>query len=105
ALGGCRGLAPLRHAGSALWTGVAKDEHGVGVDVECGIVDTRLDVVDVLEDERSSMVSLQRGGCCTTFDDCSSWCKRAAKYADASLSLDWVRQRPDDRLVMHARLW
>ena len=45
-IGSC---APLGHARAALRAGVPQDEHGVGVDVERGVVDARRDVVDVLE--------------------------------------------------------
>ena len=54
-----RDLTPLGHARAALRAAVAKHEHGFRRHVECGIVDARGDVVDVLEHERGAAVAEQ----------------------------------------------
>src|SRR5699024_1006081 len=61
-LGRQRHVGDLGHAGVALGAAAAQDQHGVGVDVQVGVVDALAEVVDGVEDQCPPAVGEQVRG-------------------------------------------
>ena len=54
-----RHVRHLRHAGVALGAAAAQHQHRVGVDVEVGVVDPGVEVLDAVEDDGPAAVAQQ----------------------------------------------
>ena len=84
----------------ALGAAVLQDHDAVGIDLQAGVVDACLVVVDVLEDHRPAAVLQQFGRCRRRLDDGAVRRQVAAQHADAALGLEGCGHGMDDLAVV-----
>ena len=88
-------VAAFGHAGIAARAAALEDEDRGGVDVELGVGDAGVVVLDALEHDRTAAVAQEGGRGGGRLDDRTVGGEVAAQDGDAALGLDRVGERTD----------
>ena len=98
-LGRQRHVGDLRHARVALGAAAAQHQHRVGVDVEVGVVDPGVQVLDRVEDDGPAAVLQQVRGGGGRLDDGTGRREVAVQDGDPGVGLQRLGAEPDDLRV------
>src|SRR3984885_12729354 len=96
-------LAPFGHSGGTFRARVAQDENTVGVDIEGGVVDSRVHLVVAIENDGGARVLEEERFSGGGFDDGAIGSKIASENGQACRSVDRIVERSNYIFVINFR--
>src|ERR1700722_19739586 len=97
-------LSPFGHSGSTFRACVAQDENTVGVDIEGGVVDSRVHLVVAIENDGPARVREETRFSGRGFDDRAIGSKIASENGQARRSVDRIVERSNHISVIDFRV-